>query len=223
MSGRSTFIGAADGATTRIVPIRSDRGHNKQGQRSQGPSRPGHTGDRPDTGVQGRAIAARNASFPHVAAAINGSDLAALREQPAACGHLAARCQRQQVLINGRGGGSGIYAVQLARQQGPGGVRPIPPAAGLTLTGCLMCLPGHSLPGTRGPPQPVAADRPGSRRPGPGQPQADESAHRVPEMLASGSYAYDREAGAGPATWRTQTRTIGARTRALPTRLRRRS
>lgn len=80
------------------------------------PISPGHARDTPDTGVQGRAIAARNASFPHVAAATNGSDLAALPEQTAACGHLAARCQSQQVLINGGGGGSGIYAVQFAKQ-----------------------------------------------------------------------------------------------------------
>jgi hypothetical protein len=188
MPGRSTFIGAADGATTQIGPHqirpwaqqveakvprpispwthRKQTGHRRLGRDSR----------------QERLFPARSSRNQRLRAP-------ALHEQTAACGHSAARCQRQQVLINGGGGGSGIYAVQLARQQGPGGVRPIPPAAGLTLTGCLVCLPGHSSPGTRGPPQPVAADRPGSRRPGPGQPQADESAHRVPEMPASGSYA----------------------------------
>jgi len=32
-------LGASDGVATRILPIRSDRRHNKQGQRSPSPSR----------------------------------------------------------------------------------------------------------------------------------------------------------------------------------------
>jgi hypothetical protein len=186
-AGRSTFIGAADGAATQIGPHQIRPWAQQVEAKVPRPISPwthrnqtGHRRPGPRDNRQERQFPARSSRNQRLRAP-------ALHEQTATCGHSAARCQRQQVLINGRGGGSGIYAVQLARQQGPRGVLDrIPPAAGLTLTGCLMCLPGHSSPGTRAPPQPVAADRPGSRRPGPGQPQADESAHRVPEMLASG-------------------------------------
>jgi hypothetical protein len=62
MPGRSTSIGAVDGAATRIglhqIRLRAQQVEAKVLR----PISPGHARDRLDTGIQGRAIAARNAS-----------------------------------------------------------------------------------------------------------------------------------------------------------------
>jgi hypothetical protein len=77
MSGGSTYYGALEGAATRICSDQIRPWAQQVEAKVPSTTSPRRARDRPDTGVQGRAIAARHARFLHLAAATNGSDLAA--------------------------------------------------------------------------------------------------------------------------------------------------